>query len=127
MSNWFYLEKNKYPENTRFLFEGYHGFEDKEKLALAIRSQAIKDGTSFWVMPKKVNKSNISQYLIICPCQHAGQDRKPKKESITNELQFAQGKLQAEGTIIMHAHDASIETIKLKDYLWSIWAHNNRR
>ena len=99
-------KNNNYPENTCFLFEGYKGLDDKDKLISDIRSRAIKDGTSLWVKSKKVAQSNISQHLIIFFCQHAGHARKPKKDSTTDSLvTFAHGKLQAGGTTIMRAHD----------------------
>ena len=74
-------------------------------MSLECRSQGIKDGTSLWAMPKKVNKSNISQHLIIFSCQHAGQAKELKKEWITDKLQFVQGKLQAEAMTNMCVHD----------------------
>jgi hypothetical protein len=121
-------KKHNYPENTCFLFEGYKGIGDKDKLISHIKSQAIKDGTFLWVKSKKIIQSNITQYSVIFKCQHAGQKRKPQKSNIastSSSLSFSDGKLQADGTTITRAHDVPSIRNRSRCAVYKRTKHNN--
>jgi hypothetical protein len=121
-------KKHNYPENTCFLFEGYKGFSDKDKLISHIRSQAVKDGTFLFVQSRKKDQYNNTQYSVIFSCQHAGQKRKPQKSNIasnSSSLSFTDGKLQADGTTIMRAHDVPSVRNRSRCAVYKRTKHNN--
>ena len=98
------------PKNALFYFEGYDGFNQKDKLIQDIKQKAFRHGTV--LITHKINKPNVKNphYTVTLVCDHFG---KPKK-SETIEKSFADGCLQASGTIIQQSHYcSSIKELKL--------------
>lgn len=91
-----------FPSNGVFLFEGYNGIEDKERLINYIKNQAFEEGT---ILVTRSTNTKIrcgrKQHVIDLSCKHFGVQQSNSKSVI----KFSPDKVQADGTQIIANHD----------------------